>query len=447
MTYDEFLLTKELTVQTAGCEPTYLPDFLMPFQRHLVEWGVRLGRAAFFADCGLGKGAMAMTWGVNAAEQTKKPTLIVAPLAVSRQFLREADKFGFDLNLTQNGKLVAGLNVTNYERMHNFDPDRIGALAIDESSILKGFDRKYRRELTAFMKQVRFRSLWSATPAPNDYMEFGSSCEALGVMGRNQMLGMFFTNGGESTQQWRLKGHARTRFWRWMASWSRAVRKPSDIGFEDDGFILPPLNLHKHVLPSDGFRKGVRRTMLPQEATTMEEQREENRRTVEARCKQAAELVPKDRQCIVWCHRNDESEMLSKLIKGAVEVKGSDTDQHKEDSLIGFSTGDVRVLVTKPKIAGHGMNWQCCSDVIYFPSHSHEQFYQAIRRCWRFGQTKPVNVHLITSRANLPVMENMLRKERLSDEMYESVVRHMAKAMEPMKYQTDNRMELPPWMR
>lgn len=444
--YDEFIKTKAVRAAPRGHEPSYLPDFLKPFQRHLVEWNVRTGSCATWADCGLGKGPMAMVAGLNAVEATGRPSLIVAPLAVSRQFVREAKKFGLEINHTQDGTVKPGLNVANYERLENYNPDDLGRVDLDEAGILKNFDGHYRKLITHFMHGVRFRGLYSATPAPNDYVEFGGSCQALGVMTKNQMLGTFFTHAGKETQGWELKPHARGRFWQWMSSWSRAVRKPSDLGdFSDEGYDLPPLKVQKHYVPGAMKHRGMRGMSRPV-TRSLQDQQEENRRTLEARCKLAAELVPRNRQCIVWCHLNREADMLERLIPGAVQVAGRDTDSHKEKAMLGFADGAVRVLITKPKIAGHGMNWQNCDRVIYFASHSHEAYYQAVRRCWRFGQAHPVEVSLIASQANSPVVDNMLRKEKLSDALYQGIVEQMTRP-ETKPHTARERMLLPLWLR
>lgn len=444
--YDAFIAGKLKRVRPVGTPPSFLPDCLKDFQGFTCDWLCRLGRGAVFYDCGLGKSLMEIVACENAVRELDKPALIIAPLAVSRQFVREADKFGMKLNHTQDGSLKRGVNVTNYERLENFDPDRLGKVALDESSILKNFDGHYRRVITDFMKAVPRGSLWSATPAPNDYMEFGGSCEALGVMGRNQMLGTFFTNGGDDTQSWSLKGHARTQFWRWLASWGKAARKPSDLGdFSDEGYHLPPLNTERHVLKVPP-PAGVRRSLTGYQARTLTQQREEYKRTVKLRCEYAASLVPKDRQCVVWCHFNPEGDLLTSLIPGAVQVSGSDSDRHKEQAMQGFSDGSVRVLVTKPKIAGFGMNWQNCHDVIYFPTHSHEAYYQAVRRCWRFGQLHPVTCHMITTEPLARVMANMIRKEHLSDAAYDGIVREMGKAITAPDYNPQKTMRLPTWL-
>lgn len=440
--YEEFLDRKRLAFPSSGFEPIWMPDFLFDFQRLLVDWSLRKGRSALFEDCGLGKTPQSLAWSDNVVRKTNKRVLIIAPLAVSNQFVREGEKFGIEIKKSKNGLAHDGITVTNYERLHYFDPDNFVGVVADESSILKNFDGKTRRQVTNFLKGIQYRLLCTATPAPNDHMELGTSSEALGVMGRNQMLGMFFTNDGKTTSQWRLKGHAKKRFWQWMSGWARAVRKPSDLGFDDGDFVLPKLNVHHHTVnasSNDGF--------LPKVASTLKEQREERRKTLSSRCDKVAEIVPENKPCVAWCHLNDESELLHKMISGSVQIKGSDKDDYKEEMLNAFSQGQIQTLVTKPSIAGFGMNWQHCSTMTYFPSHSHEQFYQCIRRFYRFGQKSEVDCHVISSEAEVSVVQNMLRKERQSVEMYNGIVREMGAFLdEKQDIMANERMELPVWL-
>ena len=319
----------------------------------------------------------------------------------------------------------------------------VKGILVHNSSILKNFDGKTRRAVTDFLAKVPYRLLCTATPAPNDFMELGTSSEALGQMGRNSMLGMFFTNDGESTQQWRLKGHAKKRFWQWMATWARAVRKPSDLGYDDARFTLPPLEMVRHKLPS----KPLPGFLLPRLATTLNEQRGEKRRSLEVRCQLVAEALPKKGPGLVWCQLNHEGDMLEKVVPDAVQVSGSDPDEVKEERLNDFSAGKIRVLVTKPSIACFGLNWQHCSEVAYFPTHSHEQFYQAIRRCWRFGQNNTVRCHLVYSESEGMVLSNMLRKERQSQEMYDGIVREMGEAVQKQRENNSHlKVEVPEWL-
>ena len=295
-------------------------------------------------------------------------------------------------------------------------------MVCDESSILKNSDGKTRKTITEFISKIEYRLLCTATPAPNDFVELGTSSEALGEMTRSQMLGMFFTHDGKTSSQWNLKGHAKKKFWQWVSTWARSLRKPSDLGFDDGDFILPPLNFISHIVKSNYEE----RTLLPTPAVGLNEQRAEKRRTLLLRCRKVASLVPKDKPCLIWCHLNDEGDLLEKIIPDSIQVSGKNSDDYKENKLIGFSKGDIRILITKPRIGGFGMNWQHCSTMTFFPSHSHEQFYQASRRCWRFGQKEEVNCHLIASNRESIIMHNMIRKERQAIEMYNGIIQEMS---------------------
>lgn len=447
MKYHEFIKQKLVSRDAVGFQPTYLPDCMMPFQKYSVTWSLELGRAALVFDCGLGKTLMALVWAENILRHVGKrdsKALIIAPLAVTGQTVREGEKFGIKVTQTQEGKIHKGINITNFERLKNYNPEDFACVVVDEAGILKNMDGKMRKEITAFLHRVQYRLLCTATPAPNDYMELGTSSEALGNMPRNQMLAMFFTNGQETTQQWELKGHARKRFWQWVASWAKAARKPSDLGDFDDGkFILPKLTVNKFVLPSPNNGRGFFTTP----ANTLDEQRKERMDTLDSRCGKVAELCPKKEAVLIWCHLNKEGERLRQMIPDAVEVAGSDKDEVKIERLLAFSSGQIRILITKPKIAGFGMNWQHCHNVFYFPGHSHEAYYQAIRRCWRFGQKSPVSCNLVTTEREKIVLNNMLRKEALSDAMYQGIVDQMRQVAQQQKLNGYVPMEVPRWLR
>lgn len=365
---------------------------------------------------------MDLVWCENVIRKTNKPVLIATPLAVGPQTVKEGDKFGIPCKQTRQGKVYKGINVTNYERLHYYKPEDFGGMVLMESSCLKNHTGKRRREITEFLSKIRYRLLETATPSPNDYMELGTSSEALGNMGRGQMLGMFFSNGGDDTQQWMLKGHARKRFWRWVCSWARACRKPSDLGFSDEGYILPPLTTKQHVVESP---EGVREGFAFVGAATLDEQRQERRLTIRRRCEKVAEILPKDDYAVVWCHLNPEGDLLQKLIPGSVNVQGSDSDDVKEQNLSAFAAGQIKVLICKPRIAGFGLNLQHCNFMTTFPSHSFESVYQSIRRCWRFGQKRPVQLHIVTSEAESAVVANMQRKEVAMEAMFAGLVTEM----------------------
>lgn len=442
MRYSNFLKTKESKDIMLGFNPVWQPNFLFPFQRKLVKWSIKKGRAALFEDCGLGKTPQQLVWSENMVK--KGNVLILTPLAVSRQTMKEAKKFGIETHHTQDGKVHKGINITNYERLDNYNANDFIAVVLDESSILKNFNGITRKKLTDFALGINYRLLCSATPAPNDYTELGTSSEILGVMKYAQMLGMFFTHKGKTTSQWLLKGHAKKRYWQWVSTWARAIRKPSDINCNDKGYILPPLNVQNHIVASKA-KSGM---LLPVYAQTLNEQRAERKVTLKSRCNKVIEVLPTDKQCVSWCNYNNESSYLSKNIPGAVEVKGSDKDTIKEKRLMEFTDGKIRVLVTKPTIAGWGLNWQHCSNISFFPSHSYEQYYQAVRRHWRFGQKNKVNCHIISSQSERLVLDNMMRKEATAEEMFNGIIQEMHDFQTNKKERTQKqqKMEIPKWM-
>lgn len=458
--FDTFLDRKLQWNDRSGFEPSWMPDFLFPFQVALVEWAVRQGRGAIFADCGLGKTPMQLVWAENVRLQTGRPVLIATPLAVAAQTVEEAHKFGIEAAVSRDGRVSAGITVTNYDRLERFDTTDYGGVVCDESSAIKSFDGVRRAIVTDFMRKHRYRLLCTATAAPNDYIELGTSSEALGYLGHMDMLGRFFINDNKTADtkgryrgfhaprqwsgpMWRFKGHAETPFWRWVASWARAMRKPSDLGFDDDGFVLPPLEHVQHIVkavapPSD--------TLFDLPAIGLREERDELRRTMRERCERAAELLTTDDAAVAWCHLNDEADLLERLIPDAVQIAGSDPIERKEEVLHGFSHGQVRVLVTKPKIGAWGLNWQHAAHTTFFPSHSYEQYYQAVRRMWRFGQTRPVRVDVITTEGGANVLANLERKAQQADRMFAELVRHMSDALVVTRATYSREVEVPAWL-
>lgn len=442
MSYAEFLTRKSQSATDAGFEPQWLPAAMFPFQSALTEWALRKGRGAIFSDCGTGKSFMQLAWAENVRRQTNKPVLILTPLAVGAQTVQEGARFGIECVRSRDGSLSSGITVTNYEKLHLFSPATLGGVVCDESSILKHFRGATQREVTQFMRAVPYRLLCTATAAPNDYAELGCSSEALGVLGQVDMLGRFFKQEAQEHRlhqmkhratdaakpiagtggAWRLKGHAETPFWRWVSSWARAMRKPSDLGFSDDGFGLPELNERVHIITPERPRDGMLFTVP---AIGLNEEREERRRTLRQRCEFVAQLVNHTDPVVVWCHLNSEGDLLETLIPGSTQVQGSDSDEAKEDAYRRFASGDLRVLIIKPKIGAWGLNWQHCNHVVTFASHSYEQFYQSVRRCWRYGQTRPVTVDIIATEGEKHVSENMARKARQADQMFARLVTHM----------------------
>lgn len=451
MDYQEFVKHKSQLVNGQGFEPTWLPDYLFGFQRSLVEWSIRRGRTAIFADCGMGKTPMQLVWAENVIRHTNKPVLVISPLSVSIQTVQEAEKFGIDALRCNDGNHTgkAVVVVTNYERLHNFDPADFSGVVCDESSIIKNFDGSRKGEITEFMKKVKFRLLCTATASPNDYIELGTSSEALGYLGYMDMLTMFFKNDENSLHpafigsKWRFKRHAEMDFWRWVSSWARACRKPSDLGFDNGDFVLPPLvesQLFVDSPPRNGF-------LIPLPARTLEGQREDTRLTTTARCEMAASRLVESETGIAWCHLNQEADLMEKLLPGAVQVKGADSDEKKEEILDAFRTGQIKRLVTKPKIAAFGMNWQHCSHMTYFATHSFEQYYQAVRRCWRFGQKNTVKVDVIATQAQAGVLQNMQRKGESCEAMFTQLVEYMNRALELDRMSTFNTQEeIPTWL-
>ena len=424
MEYKEFLQSKQILSDSVGFEPGPINEMLFPFQVDIVRWAVRKGRAAIFADCGLGKSPMQLEWARHVCGRTGGNVLILAPLAVSQQTIREGIKFGIDVHACRSSEdLRPGINITNYEMLRKFDPADFAGLVLDESSILKNYGGKYRHDITEFTKGIKYRLACTATPAPNDLIEIINHAEFLDVMSGKEIIALYFAQDGNTTHQWRLKGHAREAFWQWVTTWCVALRKPSDLQHDDEGFILPKLTVHEHITNA----KAPEDSLFVVTAKTLDERRKARKASVMERVNRAAEIANSvEGQCLVWCDLNYESDMLKKAIPGAVEVKGSDDRDYKEQAMLGFSAGDVRVMVTKPSIAGHGMNWQTCCNMIFVGlSDSFEQYYQAVRRCWRFGQTKPVHVHVVISEAEGAVKENIQRKEREASRMFDEIVEHM----------------------
>lgn len=454
MDYLDFLNAKLDHGAMSGFEPTFMPSFLFDFQVSLTDWAVRKGRAALFADCGLGKTPMQLVYAQNVVQHTNKPVLILTPLSVSIQTLREAEKFGIEAHRANPAVNPTAIQVTNYEQLHKFTATDYGGVVCDESSILKNFDGMYKSQITEFMRQVPYRLLATATAAPNDWDELGTSSEALGYLGYMDMLKRFFTNNQNSAalgrgrfqrDEWRLKGHAETPFWRWVASWARAARKPSDLGFDDNGFKLPELIEQHTEVEASMPRQGM---LFDVEAVNFFEEREVNRRTIKDRCEAVAEKVAQHDVSIVWCHLNDEAAMLKSMIPNSLEVSGKDSDEKKENAVKWFvESTEPRVLISKPKIFGFGLNFQHCHHATYFPSHSYEQYYQAVRRLWRFGQVNPVTIDLIDTKGGQRVRENLLKKSKAADEMFANMVSHMTDALNiERQNQTTARVAVPAWL-
>lgn len=454
MNYTQFLELKQQRGVDCGFEPVWVPDFLFDFQKSLTEWAIKKGRGALFEDCGLGKTPQQLVWAENVARKTNKPILILAPLAVSAQTTREADKFGIECYRSMDGKIKSRIVITNYEKLCHFNYNDFSGVVCDESSILKSFDGARKTEITEFMRRVPYRLLCTATAAPNDYIELGTSSEAIGYLGFMDMLNRFFKNDNNNsglrrmfgeTPKWRLKGHAETPFWRWVTSWARACRQPSDLGFDNAKFKLPPLNEVENLVNAETLPDGC---FLPMHAATLPEQREEKRRTIKERCERVSEIISKNgKQTVVWCQLNDEGDFLEEIIPDSVQISGSDNDDKKEKVFLDFANGSIKTLITKPKIGAWGMNWQNCCHVVYFPSHSYEQYYQAVRRCWRFGQKSPVTVDIVLTEGERKIMRNLQRKNIAAMKMFDNLVLEMNHSIKIQKVNDFiEREKIPSWL-
>jgi len=457
MEYQEFLDRKDRSMQNqndVAFSGFDISKKLYDFQRELTLWSLKKERSAIFADCGLGKTFMQLVWADCIADHTGGKVLIITPLAVSFQTVREGEKFGIEVinrrtGIHQGDRIV----VTNYERLHYFDTNDFLGVVCDESSILKNFDGETRKSVTEFMRKTPYRLLCTATAAPNDYMELGTASEALGEMGFVDMLSMFFKKIEKTLSRkdehrggvYRFRGHSEKAFWRWICSWARAMRKPSDFGFDDGEFRLPPLNVREHIVSARQKSDGM---LFDVPAINLHEQRDELRRTINERCELAADLINTHHHpAVAWCHLNDEGHMLERLIPGSVEVEGSDSDEFKEEAFMGFARGDVRVIVSKPTIAGFGLNWQHCAHQTFFPSHSYEQYYQAVRRCWRFGQKRPVTVDVISTEGQANVLANLKRKSDAAEKMFERLVALMRDELRIERNDEYTRQEeVPAWL-
>lgn len=421
--YHDFIATKRLADVPTGHEvaASDITAKLFPFQRDIVRWALKRGRAAIFADCGLGKTPMQLEW----ARHVPGPVLILAPLAVAEQTRREGEKFGIPVVVARKQSDAGRITVANYEMLEHFDPAHFAGIVLDESSILKSYTGAFRNQIIESFGATPYRLACTATPAPNDFVELGNHADFLGAMSRTEMLSMFFVHDGGETQSWRLKGHAETAFWDWVCSWAVMLRKPSDLGYSDEGFILPPIEYHEHLIDADPLDAG---SLFDCDPVSMDDRRRARKSSIADRVGKAASLVnATDERWLVWCDLNDESRALCDAIPDAVEVCGADKQAHKESAMLRFAAGEIRVLVTKPRIAGFGMNFQACANMAFVGlSDSYEALYQSIRRCWRFGQKNPVSVHIITASTEGAVLHNVKRKEQDAEKMAKAMVERMS---------------------
>jgi superfamily II DNA or RNA helicase len=457
--YTEFVRTKLAAIPPVGItRDVPIIDGLFPHQIALVRWALRRGRAAIFADTGLGKTRMQIAWADAVRREEGHDVLILAPLAVAQQTAAEAESVGVTVNHAHDASEVKhGITITNYDRLHKFDTSRFGAVVLDESSVIKHHNSKTLQALLDAFARTPYRLCATATPAPNDWTELGTHAEFLGIRSRAEMLAEFFVHDGGETQTWRLKGHAKHAFWQWVATWGAMLRSPSDLGFDASAYRLPPLHVHKHTVKADNstVTPGM---LFALEATDLMERRNARKDSLDARVRACAEMVnDSDEPWIIWCDLNAEGDALRAAIPDAVEIRGSDTAIDKERKLIDFAGGKIRVLVTKPSIAGWGLNWQHCRNVGFVGvTDSWESYYQAVRRCWRFGQKRDVHVHIFASEQEGSVVANLKRKEKdaiaMADALAAEVIGNvkadvLCQRRESNNYTASSKVQLPSFMR
>lgn len=431
MEYEEFINSKTHSTGNFGFEPIWFPEMAFDFQKHIIERAIRKGRIGIFADTGLGKTLMLLSVAYNIVLKTNKKVILLTPLAVAFQFIDEAQKIGIDdIEYSKDGNHTKKIVICNYERLHYFNSSDFECVVLDESSILKNFNGQIKNQITTFIKKVPYRFLATATPSPNDFIELGTSSEALGYMGYMDMLGKFFKNNQNSVdsnnknigEKFYLKPHAEKAFFQWVNSWSLMVKRPSDIGFDDTRYKLPNLITNQHVVKHDNhYAMG---SLFAIDAKTMSEIKTEQKVTEEARCEKAIELAS-GKTSVYWCNTNNESAILKSADKEAVEIIGSQSIDQKEDILKAFAHGDIKRIITKAKMTGMGLNWQHCNHSVFFPTWSYEQYYQAIRRFWRFGQTQDVTIDIVISEGQTRVMQALKEKTQKAQELYENLVQQV----------------------
>jgi len=434
--YSEFISKKTHTSIDKGIETLFIPEKMFDFQKHVLKIANKRGRMAVFLDTGLGKTIIELSIAQNYFLKTNKPVLIITPLAVAFQFEKESKKFGIDsVEYSRNGEIKSNIVICNYEQLDKFDPKDFDCVILDESSILKNSDGKTRLAVTEFLMKVKYRYLFTATPSPNDFIELGTSSEALGFLGYTDMLGRFFTNNEKTIKshghigvKWILKQHAKEGFFKWIRSWSISAKKPSDLGFSDEGYDLPALKLKHHEIKNKTpLVINNQTSMFTMEAKNLSEIRGEQRATIEDRCKKAVELASNHDTTVYWCNLNSEADIIEKLDKDAVQIKGGMTIEKKEEMLLKFANGEIKKLITKPKITSFGLNWQHCNHTVYFPSFSYEQYYQAIRRFWRFGQEKEVIVDMVYSDGQKRIIRALLEKSQKAIELFDKLNKELTK--------------------
>ena len=455
--YNEFLKTKKHNFDNYGfnINREELNNKLFDYQKDLVKWALKKGKCALFTMTGTGKTFMQIEWAKQIYKKIGGKIIIFAPLAVNIQTKKEGEKFGVKINLAESqDDIIDGINITNYEKLHKFIPESFTAVILDESSILKNFSGKIKKKIIDSFMHTRYKLCCSATPAPNDFMELGNHAEFLNIMSRNEMLSMFFVNDTDSTQKWRLKGHGKKRFWEWIASWAAVLEKPSDLGYSDEKFILPDLVVSEITINKNIPIPGM---LFSKMAETLSERREIRKITIKERCDIVAEKINKSEDIfLVWCDLNSESKYLKKVINNSVEIKGDDRSDYKSKKMIEFSEGKIKCLITKPSIAGFGMNWQICNKMFFVGlSDSFEKYFQAVRRCWRYGQQKKVDVFIVYATGEGNVIKNIKRKEDDSKKMINEIIfftkkivkKNVLNKLENKKIYIPKRYIFPEWLK
>lgn len=454
--YELFLEQKKHSISNYGIEPVFIPDKMFDYQKCVAEYAIKKGRCAIFLDTGLGKTIIELVCAVNYLRQTNKPVLIITPLAVAFQFIKEGEKFGVeDIEYSKDGKYTKKIIITNYERLHYFDPSDFDCVICDESSILKNFDGAIKNHITSFMKKSKYRFLSTATPSPNDFIELGTSSEALGHLGYTDMLTKFFTNNEDTISpmnigtEWILKGHAKESFFKWVSGWSISMRKPSDLGFDDSLHILPELKINYHTVNNNKplVLNGIPQLFNHHVAKTQQEIGIEQKQTILERCEKAVELSSTHETSVYWCNLNNEGDLLQKLDKNAYQIKGTMDLDEKEELLLGFFNGDIKKLITKAKMTAFGLNWQHCNHTVYFPTFSYEKWYQAIRRFWRFGQKLPVTADMVISEGQTRVLDSLFAKTKKADELFSKLNSSLHQDFNITKKQFDKQITLPSFLK
>jgi len=453
--YQEFLESKQHSNIDFGIKTEFLPDQLFDFQKYVAEHAIKKGRCAVFLDTGLGKTIIELTVAVNYIRHTNKPVLIICPLAVAFQFLREAEKFGIDdISYSKDGNYKTKIVVCNYERLEKFNYSDFECVILDESSILKNFEGAIKNQVTTFLKRVKYRYLFTATPSPNDFVELGTSSEALGYLGYTDMLTKFFTNNEDTVSpmnigtEWILKGHAKENFFKWVSGWSISMRKPSDLSFDDSRHVLPELKVNYHSVENEENMVINGQILLFNNiARRQSEVQQEQRLTIKKRCEKAVELSSQHETSVYWCNLNNEGDLLAELDRNTKQIKGSMDIDEKEEILLAFANGEIKKLITKPKMTAFGLNWQHCNHTVYFPTFSYERYYQAIRRFWRFGQTKPVTCDMVYSDGQKRVLDSLLAKTQKADELFSKLNSQLHQNFEVKQKGFDKQIKLPSFIK